>query len=99
MTWSLEGKPLRRILVSRLRYLGDVVMSTVVLEALRLGDPEVQLGYLAEYPHGLVLDGHPALDRLHLLGVNRRGADARARTMVPWPAWVTTTSHCGIARL
>ncbi len=79
MTWSLEGRPLRAVLVSRLRYLGDVVMTTPVLEVLRRGDPDLKLGYLAEYSHGRILAGHPLVDRLHLLGTRRRGADARRR--------------------
>jgi len=41
MSWELAGRRLERVLISRLRYLGDVAMSTVVLEALRRGDPEV----------------------------------------------------------
>ncbi len=81
MTWTLEGKPLRSILVTRLRYLGDVVMSTVVLEILRRGDPEVKLGYLCEDPYAVVLAGHPLIDHLHRLGIHRKGSDAGARGM------------------
>ena len=79
MAWTLDGIPLRSVLVTRLRYLGDVVMSTVVLEALKLGDPRLRLGFLAEENHGRILSGHPLLDELHLLRVQRRGADAAAR--------------------
>lgn len=79
MTWLVEGRPLRRVLVSRLRYLGDVVMSTVVLEALRVGDPQLRLDYLCEAPHAPVLTGHPLLKLVHGLRADRRGADARAR--------------------
>jgi ADP-heptose:LPS heptosyltransferase len=82
MTWLLEGKPLRSVLVSRQRYLGDIVMATVVLEALRRGDPNLRLGFLCETGHGAVLAGHDLLDDLHLLGRKRKGADARARGMV-----------------
>ncbi len=79
MTWLLDGKPLRSVLVTRLRYLGDVVMSTVVLGALRAGDPELKLGYLCEDAYAPVLEGHPDLHRLHRLGSRRRGPDAAAR--------------------
>lgn len=72
MTWLLDGKPLRKILVTRLRYLGDVVMTTPVLEVLRAGDPDLYLGYLAEWVHGRVLIGHPHVNRLHLLGSGRK---------------------------
>ncbi len=79
MTWLLDKRPLRRILLTRLRYLGDVVMTTPMLTVLRAGDPEVQLGYLCEAAHGAALQGHPWLKNLHLLGAGRTGADARAR--------------------
>ncbi len=79
MSWSLGGIPLSSVLISRLRYLGDVVMSTVLLEALRLGDPQLDIGYLCETAHGGVLVNHPHLNRLHLLGISRNSADARAR--------------------
>ncbi len=79
MSWMLEGQHLESILITRLRYLGDVVMATVLLEVLRRGDPEVRLGFLAEKGHGQVLLGHPHLDNLHLLETRRRGSDAQAR--------------------
>jgi ADP-heptose:LPS heptosyltransferase len=79
LSWFLDGRPLRRILVTRLRYLGDIAMSTVVLAALRRGDPDVQLGYLCEDGHAALLAGHPELARLHALSVRRTGRDAAAR--------------------
>ncbi|MFH2053384.1 MAG: glycosyltransferase family 9 protein [bacterium] len=83
MTWTMGGRTLRSVLVTRLRYLGDIVMSTVVLEALRAGDPGLRLGYLCEAVHGPVLERIPGLDRIHLLDSRRRGADARARGSHP----------------
>ncbi len=80
MSWVLDGRPLRRVLVTRLRYLGDVVMSSLVADLLKAGDPRLEVGFLCEAAHGPVLEGHPALDRLHLLASGRRGKDARART-------------------
>lgn len=79
MSWRLGDRPLRRVLVTRLRYLGDVVMATVVADVLKRGDPDLTVGFLCEEAHGPVLAGHPALDRIHLLGGRRRGADAAAR--------------------
>lgn len=80
MSWALEGKPIHSVLVTRLRYLGDIVMSTVVLEVLRRGDSQVRLGYLCEEDHAPVLKAHPAINRLHSLRSKRTGSDARART-------------------
>ncbi len=77
----LEGRPLESILITRLRYLGDVVMATPLLEVLRRGAPEVHLGFLAEKGHGQVLQNHPHLNKLHLLETQRRGSDAKARPL------------------
>lgn len=80
MTWVLEGRKLESVLVTRLRYLGDVVMATVVLQALRLGDADLELGFLCERPHAAALQGHPLLSSLHILDAGRLGADARVRS-------------------
>lgn len=83
MSWRLGNEPVKRVLVTRLRYLGDVVMTTVVLDALSAGDPELEIGYLCEEAYAPVLAGHPDLARVHALAVSRRGSDARARTASP----------------
>ena len=79
MSWTLDGRPLRRVLVTRLRYLGDIAMSTVVPAMLRRGDPDLEIDYLCEAPYAPLLAGHPLLERVHALVVNRRGSDAAAR--------------------
>jgi ADP-heptose:LPS heptosyltransferase len=79
VTWLLDNRPLERVLVTRLRYLGDVVMATVVVDALRRGDPDVDLGFLCEESHAPVLAQLPGLARIHALSIRRRGTDARAR--------------------
>jgi len=77
VSWSLDGRPLGAILVSRLRYLGDVAMSTVVLDVLRHGDPQLRLGYLCEAAAAPLLAGDPRLQRLHVLARDSRGDPAR----------------------
>lgn len=94
MTWRLGQRPLRRVLVTRLRYLGDIVMSTVVLEALRHGDPGLEIGYLCEAGHAPVLVGQPGLSRIHALGSRRRGGDARVRRESV-PGEVAGVTACG----
>jgi len=85
MSWRLGNKPVKRVLVTRLRYLGDVIMTTVVLDVLQAGDPNLDLGYLCEEAYAPALAGHPTLARVHALTVARRGADARARAAAPAP--------------
>jgi lipopolysaccharide heptosyltransferase II len=57
------GIPLR-ILVTRLRYLGDVILTTPALAALAKRYPGAEIHYLAEAPYVPVLEGNP-----HLAGV------------------------------
>lgn len=59
--------PPRRILVIRLSAMGDIIMASGLIPALRNLWPNAHLGWLAEESHsGLLLD-HPRLDRLHRL--------------------------------
>lgn len=53
---------MRRILVMRLDRLGDVVLSTPVLDALRARDPEAFLAMMVQPACRDVVEGHPALD-------------------------------------
>jgi len=82
VSWSLDGRPIRKVLVTRLRYLGDIVMSTVVLDALKAGDPDLQIDYLCESGFGEVLEDHPQLGEVHLLDTRRRGSDSEARVRI-----------------
>lgn len=80
MSWALAGRRIDSVLVTRLRYLGDIVMSTVLVEALRRGAPQLTIGYLCEQQYAPVLAGHPGISELHVLRSGRRGVDARARS-------------------
>jgi len=82
LSWYLDGKPIKSVLVTRLRYLGDIVMSTVVVQALKAGDPDLKIDYLCEHGYGEVLAGHPDIDAVHLLDPRRTGTDAKARVRV-----------------
>jgi len=57
--------PLRAILVSRLRFMGDIILTTPLLAALRRHYPEARIGYLAEAPYHHLLEHHPAVDELY----------------------------------
>jgi len=79
VSWELDGKAIRSVLLTRLRYLGDIVMSTVLVEVLLRGDPDLTIGYLCENGFAPVLMGHPGIKRLHRLRLGRSGPDAKAR--------------------
>lgn len=69
-------KGVERILVTRLRFIGDVVLTTPVVRALRKAYPRAYIAYLAEDPAYQVLLGNPHLDRVFVL---RRNAPWRKR--------------------
>ena len=56
-----RGKNLR-ILVSRLRFLGDIIITTPVIASLNERYPEAELYYLADARYADILEENPALD-------------------------------------
>jgi lipopolysaccharide heptosyltransferase II len=66
-----RGTPLR-ILITRLRYLGDVILTTPALTAVKRRYPEAEIHYLAERPYADVLKGHPDLAGIISLGGGSR---------------------------
>jgi lipopolysaccharide heptosyltransferase II len=60
-----------RILVTRLRYLGDVILTTPAVAALKARYPGWEIHYLAERPYASILEGNPDLARV--IGVPRGG--------------------------
>jgi lipopolysaccharide heptosyltransferase II len=53
-----------RVLLIRLRLIGDVVLSTPVIRALRRAFPDATLTYLVERDAAAVVAGHPDLDQI-----------------------------------
>lgn len=58
----VEREEVRRILVIKLRAVGDVLLSTIVTKNLRLAFPSAQIDYLTEPPSVDVLAGNPFLN-------------------------------------
>ncbi len=75
---ATPGRP-PRILIVRLSALGDVIMASGLIPALRARYPGAELSWLVEAPAAPLLAGHPRLDRLIVWprGEWRRLAQAR----------------------
>ncbi|HSG27879.1 MAG TPA: hypothetical protein VLA34_05315, partial [Candidatus Krumholzibacterium sp.] len=58
---SKRGRGLR-ILVTRLRFLGDIIISTAAVACLRKRYPEADIYYLAEVPYAEILEENPDID-------------------------------------
>jgi len=70
------GREPRTILVTRLRFLGDVILTTPVLGALAKAFPGAAVDYLCERPYDEVLAGHPHLRRVVAWDRAREGLGA-----------------------
>jgi heptosyltransferase-1 len=72
-TWNAELPRSPRILVVRLRLLGDVVFTTPLVRALRRRFPAAHLTYLVEPAAAAVVQDNPHLDEV-IVAPKRRGA-------------------------
>ena len=52
-----------KILITRLRYIGDVVLTTPCLRRLRENFPKAEIVYLTQAPYADLLQGHPHVTR------------------------------------
>ena len=66
-----------RILIVRLSAIGDIVVTTTLLNGLRAQWPKAHIGWLVESRMASLLRGHPAIDRLHEWRRTEWSADAR----------------------
>lgn len=63
----MEAPAVERVLISRLRFIGDVVLTTPVIRALKHRYPEAALYYLAESGPAAVLARNPHLEEVIVL--------------------------------
>jgi heptosyltransferase-3 len=74
----------RRALVLKLRHHGDVLLAAPVLSVLRAHAPGMEVDALVYDDTAPMLDGHPALSVLHLVGRRWRSAGLGARLSEEW---------------
>ncbi len=64
----------QKILVIKLRAIGDVILATPVLENLRQAFPPAQIDFLTEKPCAPIVIGHPAIHEVLVLDRKQPGA-------------------------
>ncbi|MGP1684904.1 MAG: putative lipopolysaccharide heptosyltransferase III, partial [Giesbergeria sp.] len=69
---TLDPSRIRRVLVTKLRHHGDVLLASPVLGALKRHIPRAEIDALVYQDTRDMLSGHPALSQLHL--VTKRGS-------------------------
>ena len=63
---ALRDLPVRRILVIKLRGIGDVLLSSIVTSNLRAAFPKARIDFLTEPPSRDMISGNPFIDELVL---------------------------------
>lgn len=66
----------RRILVIKLRHIGDVLLTAPVISTLRAGIPQATICAIVRAGTESMLEGHPGLDRVLVLPLRRHGESA-----------------------
>ncbi len=74
---------LQRILLVRLGGIGDVLCTLPAVEAIRAGFPNAFIGYAVEEPAYDLVNGHPAIDKVHLF--RRRHLVKECESPANWP--------------
>ena len=64
---AIPLQSIRRVLVTKLRHHGDVLLASPVLSALKVAAPQMQIDALVYADTADMLSGHPALDQLHVI--------------------------------
>ena len=102
------GRPVRRLLLMQLKWMGDVLMTTPAIRAARRAFPEARIDYVTGVEGAAVLEGNPHLDgvivwRRGLAGLRtmaeiaRRGYDAVVDfRSTPRDAWYVLASRAPI---
>jgi predicted lipopolysaccharide heptosyltransferase III len=58
---------IKKILIIRLRRIGDIIMTTPAISALRKAFPDAFISYVVEKPYRELVEGHPELDKVIVL--------------------------------
>ncbi len=70
---AIETSKIRRILVIKLRAVGDVLLSTIVLRSLRAAFPSADIDFMTEPPAKDLLTGNPDISRVIVYDRNTKG--------------------------
>jgi ADP-heptose:LPS heptosyltransferase len=77
-TPSVDPAPIRRVLLVRPRYLGDVCLTLPALDAVRAACPQARIAYVVERAAAPLLDGDPRVDELAVVRPKPGPADTAA---------------------
>jgi lipopolysaccharide heptosyltransferase II len=61
---NIDRSRIQKILIIKLRAIGDVVLSTIVIRNLRLAFPDAQIDFLKEKPSRDIIEGNPDINNV-----------------------------------
>ena len=79
---------IKNILIIRLRFMGDVILTTPLLSSLKDAYPNALITYLAETPYADLLKDHPAVNDILTLDKTNRKQTARLYKKVDTKAFL-----------
>ena len=71
----IDPSDIKKILIVRLRRIGDIIMTTPSVSALRKGFPDAFISYIVEEPYRELVEGNPDLDKIIVLEKNQSKRD------------------------
>ncbi len=72
---KIDPSAIKKILLIRLRRIGDIIMTTPAVSALREGFPQAHLTYIVEEPYLELVAGNPSLDEIIILPKDQNKRD------------------------
>ncbi len=69
----LQSDKIKNILICNWAHLGDVLLSSSIIPALKERWPEAKIGFLASPASKIVLDGHPLIHKIHTASTWKQG--------------------------
>jgi len=84
--------PYRRILITRLRFIGDIVLTTPVIRSVRAACPDAYIAYMGERGAVALLEENPFLDEIIPYDYGRPGLLEQARV-----GWILKTKRFDLA--
>ena len=71
---EIDISSIRRILLTRLRFMGDVILTTPLIRQLRRAFPQAHLAYMTEAPYASLLQHNPHLDEIIAIETHPAGS-------------------------
>lgn len=84
---AVDPAGLKRVLVTKLRHHGDVLLAAPVLSTLKHHAPAAEIDALVYGDTAPMLEGHPALAQLHRIERGWKKAGAWQRLRAEWRLW------------